>query len=271
MRTPTRRGSRGVLLLATLFAALWAAIPAAAHEATAGAALGFEERLGATVAKDESFTAEDGSSLRFGQLLGKPLLLDFVYYRCKDQCTSLLVGISQALHGVEAAPGRDYDVVTVSVNPEEGPADAREKKALALAAIEKPFPPEAWRFLVGTDASIDELADSVGFSYTRKGDDFDHPLGIIVLSPQGKVVRYMPGTEFLPVDLSMSILEASAGIARPTIAKVLRFCMSYDPATRRFGFNVLRVSGIVISVLVGAFVLYLVLGGMRRRRRPQGS
>ena len=257
------------LLLAVL---LWPALAAAAHEVEPGSTtLGFKERLGATVAKDPAFTAEDGSSLRFGALLGKPLLLNFVYYRCKDQCVSLLVGIAQALHGVDAEPGRDYEVVTVSVNSEEGPADAREKKALSLAAIEKPFPPGAWRFLVGADASIDALADSVGFSYTKHGEDFDHPLGIIAISPQGKVVRYMTGTDFLPVDLSMSILEASAGIARPTIAKVLRFCMSYNPASGRFGFNVLRVSGIVISVLVGAFVLYLVFGGKRRRRRAQGS
>jgi protein SCO1/2 len=251
--------------------ALLLAAAAAAHEAVLGsAALGFEERLGATAALDAVFTAEDGTRLRFGDLVDRPVLLNFVYYRCKDQCTTLLVAIAQALHGVEAEPGVAYRVVTVSVNEAEGPADAIGKKTLALASVEKPFPPSAWRFLVGADAQIDKLADSVGFSYVKKGEDFDHPLGLIVLSPKGKIVRYMNGADFLPVDISMSILEASAGLVRPTIAKLLRFCMSYNPQSRQFGFNVLRVSGIVITILVGGFALYLVLSGKRRRREAQG-
>ena len=246
-----------------------------AHEAAPGGTgampIGFEERLGATAALDTSFTGEDGAPLRFGDLVDRPVLLNFVYFRCKNECNSLLVGIAKALHGVEADPGSAYRVVTVSVNEAEGPADALAKKAIALASVEKPFPASAWRFLVGSDAAIDTLADSVGFSYTKTGQDFDHPLGLIVLSPTGKVVRYMSGADFLPIDLSMSLLEASSGLVRPTIAKVLRFCMVYNPESRQFGFNVLRVSGIVVTALVGAFVLYLVLSGKRRRRKAQGS
>jgi protein SCO1/2 len=251
--------------------ALAFAAPARAHEAApGGVALGFDERLGQTVALDSSFTGEDGKSVRFGDLVDMPVLLNFVYYRCKNECNSLLVGIAQTLHGVEASPGVAYRVVSVSVNDAELPADAIEKKSISLASIEKPFPPSAWRFLVGPHASIDALADSVGLSYARNGEDFDHPLGLVVLSPKGKIVRYMTGDRFLPVDVSMSILEASAGLVRPTIAKVLRFCLSYNPESRQFGFNVLRVSGIVIFILVGGFVLYLILSGTRRRRGAQG-
>jgi protein SCO1/2 len=263
---------RGYARVFVIGLALALGTAAQAHEAKAGAApLGFEERLGATAALDAAFTGEDGAPLRFGDLVDRPVLLNFVYYRCKNECMALLVGIAQALHGVEAEAGSAYRVVTVSINEAEGPADALEKKSIALASVEKPFPSSAWRFLVGSDAAIDELADSVGFSYVKNGDDFDHPLGIIVLSPKGKIVRYMNGSDFLAVDVSMSILEASAGLVRPTIAKLLRFCLSYNPASRQFGFNVLRVSGIVISILVGGFVLYLVLSGKRRRRGTKGS
>lgn len=243
-----------------------------AHEASIGSApLGFEERLGQSTAMDAVFTGEDGAPVRIGDLVDRPVLLNFVYYRCKNECTALLVGIAQALHGVDAVPGEAYRVVTVSVNSAEGPADALEKKSIALASIEKPFPPSAWRFLVGKDDQIDKLADSVGLSYVKRGEDFDHPLGIVVLSPKGKIIRYMTGTDFLPIDVSMSLLEASAGVAKPTIAKLLRFCISYNPESRQFGFNVLRVSAVVISVLVGGFALFLVLSGMKRRRRAQGS
>jgi protein SCO1/2 len=243
-----------------------------AHSGALGSVpIGFDERLGRNAALEPVFTGEDGAKVRFGDLVDRPVLLNFVYYRCKDQCTTLLVGIAQALHGVDAEPGVAYRVITVSVNDAEGPADALGKKTLALASIEKPFPSSAWRFLVGSDPSIDELADSVGLSYVKHGEDFDHPLGLIVLSPKGKIVRYMNGTDFLPLDVSMSILEASSGVVRPTIAKLLRLCLSYNPQSRQFGFEVLRVSGIVITILIVGFVLYLVLSGRRRRRRTQGS
>ena len=258
--------------IATLALLLGLVSTASAHTGIVGSTpIGFDERLGQNAALDAVFAGEDGAQLRFGELVDRPVLLNFVYYRCKDQCTTLLVGIAQALHGVEAEPGVAYRVVTVSVNDAEGPADAQGKKSLAFEAIEKPFPYAAWRFLVGKDDQIDKLADSVGLSYVKRGEDFDHPLGIVVLSPKGKIVRYMNGTDFLPLDVSMSILEASSGLVRPTIAKLLRICLSYNPQSRQFGFNVLRVSGIVISILVGAFVLFLVLSGKRRRRRTQGS
>jgi len=245
--------------------------PAPAHEGSLGPGpLGFEERLGSKAALEASFTAEDGSILRFGDLVDRPILLNFAYYRCKNECNSLLVGIAHALRGVEASPDTAYRVVTVSVSETEIPTDALAKKSMALASIEEPFPASAWRFLVGSHASIDELADSVGLRYSRNGEDYDHPLGMVVLSPKGVIVRYMNGDDFLPIDVSMSILEGSAGLVRPTIAKLLRFCMSYNPESRRFGFDVLRVSGIVIVLLVGGFVLYLVLSGARRRRGAQG-
>jgi len=262
-RPPQARAARACAALALALVAF----AAQAHTGDLGTApIGFDERLGHVAALDAVFTGEDGAKLRFGDLVDRPVLLNFVYYRCKDQCTTLLVGIAQALHGVDAEPGVAYRVVTVSVNDQEGPSDALGKKSLALASVEKPFPPSAWRFLVGDDRSIDELADSVGLSYVRHGDDFDHPLGLVVLSPKGKIVRYMNGTDFLSLDVSMSILEASSGVVRPTIAKLLRLCLSYNPQSRRFGFDVLRVSGIVISILIVAFVLYLVLSGKRRRR-----
>ena len=204
--------------------------------------------LASWAAVEAVFTAEDASKLRLGDL----------------------VGIAQALHGVDAEPGLAYRVVTVSVNEAEGPADALAKKSLALASVEKPFPATAWRFLVGSDPEIDRLADSVGFSYAKRGEDFDHPLGIIVLSPEGKIVRYLPGSVMLPVDVSMSLLEASSGLVGPTVATLLRLYLSYNPQSRQFGSDLLRVSGIVITILVGSLAACLALSGWARRRRPQG-
>jgi protein SCO1/2 len=173
--------------------------------------------------------------------------------------------MADALTSVPAEPGREYSVLTVSIDPGETAQDAAKAKKIAIESIQKPFPAEAWRFLRGDQGSIRTLADSIGFRFTRTGNDFDHPLGIVILSPDGKIVRYMNGTEFLPVDLKMSLMEASTGTVRPTIAKVVRFCFSYDARSHQFVFNTLKVSAIVIFLLAGSFVLYLVLSARRRR------
>jgi protein SCO1/2 len=262
-----RRPSRLALLACLLLLVSLQGI--SAHEGIGDAPIGFDERLGAYLPLSASFTGEDGATVSLADLVQRPTILVIAYYRCKNECNSLLVGMAAGLRGVSGSPGVDWQVITVSINPDETPKDARDKKALALAAIEKPFPPGAWRFLVGDKANIDLLVEAVGMDYRRNGEDYDHPLGAIVVSPKGMIVRYMNGTDFLPVDLSMSILEASSGLVRPTVAKMLRFCMSYNPASRRFGFDVLRISGIVISIIVGGFVLYLVLGGGRKRRSAQ--
>ncbi|HET7839184.1 MAG TPA: SCO family protein [Rectinemataceae bacterium] len=245
-------------------------VPSQAAAAALASPLGFDERLGSRIALDASFTGEDGKAVSMAELVKTPVVLNFVYYRCKDQCNVLLTGIGLALRGLQGVPGVDYSVVTVSVNDREGPKDALEKKAIALASIERPFPPSAWRFLVGDDASIDALADSVGLSYVRHGDDFDHPLGLVIIAPGGKIVRYMNGSDFLPLDLSMSVLEASKGIVKPTVAKMLRFCFNYNPGSRQMRFDLMRVSGIVIGLLVASFAAYLVVSGRKQRSYRKG-
>ena len=109
----------------------------------------------------------------------------------------------------------------------------------------------------------------MGFSYRLEGEDFDHPLGIVMLTPDCKIVRYLVGPEFLPVDLNMSVMETSAGIVKPTIAKMLRFCMTYDPNKKQFGFNFLRVMGIVTTVIVAGLAVVLVVAGTRRRKNQK--
>jgi len=243
---------------------------ASAHEASLDAPIGFDEKLGKYAPLDASFSDEDGTEVALADLvMRRPAILVLGYYRCKNECGALYTGLAKALRGVSAIPGRDFEVVCVSINDAETPADARGEKAIALAAVEGPFPASAWRFLVGDDANIDRLCDAVGFSYRKEGEDFDHPLGLIILAADGKIVRYVYGTEFLPVDVSMSVLEASSGIVRPTVAKLLRLCFRYDPARKQIGFDILRVSGIAVSTLVFAFVLYLVLS--RKRRSGKGS
>lgn len=258
------RGARAVLAIAL---ALLGAATSFAHDesAVAGAAVGIEEHPGAMVPLDTLFRDEQGEVVRLRDLARAPVVLSFVYFRCPNACDFLLTGIADVLGSLPAVPGKDYIVLTISVDEREGAVDARKAKRIGLESIQGPFPPEAWRFLTGDAASIDALADAVGFKFARSGDDFDHPLGLIVLSPRGKVVRYMNGATFLPADLKMSLLEASTGTIGPTIGKVLRFCFRVDPRGRTLVFNTLKVTGIVTLLFAAGLVLYLVLSAGKRR------
>jgi hypothetical protein len=169
--------------------------------------------------------------------------------------------------GLPAEPGKDFTVVTISIDPHETPADARKARRIGLESIQRPFPPESWRFLTGSAASIGAVADSVGFRFARTGDYYDHPVGIIILSPTGKIVRYMNGADFLPADLKLSLLEASQGKVGPTIARFLRICFSYDPGSRKLVFNTLKVVASVTLAVAGAFVIYLLVAARKKRRR----
>ncbi len=252
------RGFHGPLLAAAVFltsAPLFGA-----------AAVGIEERLGSRVPLDLPFVGEGGEKVTLRQLVHAPTILSLVYYRCPNACDFLLTGMASAIRDVAAVPGKEYTVLTVSIDERETAEDAATAKGIAIASIQNPYPEDAWRFLRGQDESIEALAGAIGFRYRKVGEDFEHPLGIVILSPQGKIVRYMNGTDFLPVDLKMSIMEASTGTVRPTVAKVIRFCFRVDPGSRKLVFNTLKVSGTVIFLLAGSFVLYLVLSGRRRRQ-----
>jgi protein SCO1 len=258
-----------LFLVAALFGSVGAAATAWGEAPRAAGQIGIDEKLGGTVALDAVFVGEDGAPVTLRQLVHTPTILALVYYTCPNVCDLLLTGLAGVLTGVPAEPGKDFTVVTISIDPRETPADARKAKRIGLESIQRPFPPESWRFLTGGVESIGAVADSVGFRFAHTGDYYDHPVGIIILSPTGKIVRYMNGADFLPADLKLSLLEASQGKVGPTIARFLRICFSYDPGSRKLVFNTLKVVASVTLTVAGAFVIYLVLAARKKRRRVE--
>jgi protein SCO1/2 len=229
--------------------------------------VGVEEKLGTTIPVKAAFTDDEGSAVTLGQLLGRPTILALVYYRCPNICDYLLTNLAGSLTSLSADAGTLFNVISISINDAETTADARRAKHLALETIQAPFPSLAWRFLTGDAANIAAVSDAVGFRFTRTGELFNHPVAIIVLSPAGRVVRYIYGEAFLPAELRLSLLEAEKGLIGPSIAKVLRICFAVDPASHKFVFKTLQVAATVTFLVAGALVLYLVLSGRRRRRR----
>jgi len=261
------RRARGLFMAALLLVCAGSAAVWAHEEASPGVwgGVGIEERLGSFVPLDAGFVTDSGTPMTLRELIHGPTILALVYYRCPNACDFLLTSMAGVIGRLSAVPVRDYQVVTMTIDDHETLADALKAKRISLESIEAPFPPEAWQFLTGNAESIRKVAEAVGFHYVRNGDDFDHPLGLVILSPQGKIVRYMTGTDFLPVDLKMSLMEASTGTVGPTIARVMRFCFSYDPQNHHFVFNILRITASFTLLVALALVLYLILAGRKRR------
>ncbi len=239
------------------------------HKPDSGPGIGIDEKLGQTIPLDLIFYDEQGGSISLRKMIYKPTIFSPVFYACPDVCNFLLTNLASALNRLPGRPGEDYLVLSISFDETENHELALEKKRLYLKMIEKPFPENGWRFLTGDRENILQLTNSVGFFFKRERKNFLHPVALIVLSPDGKITRYLYGTEILPFDLKMALLEASEGRTGPTISKVLRFCFSYDPKGRKYVFNTLKITGIVTLTFALFFVLFLVWRG-KKRASPKG-
>ena len=254
-------------LVAGLCLHAWAAAPKC--DTASPDEVGIYENLGGLVPLDTAFRDEMGSSITLRQIIRTPTILALVYYECPNVCDALLTGIAGSLRVLPAEPGSDYQVIAISIDPGETAKDARKARRISLESIEKPFPPSAWRFLTGDQASIGLVSQALGYRYARRDTGFDHPVGITVLSSEGKIIRYMYGADFLPADLKLSLLEASQGRVGPTIAKVLRVCFTRDPKSHAMVFNILRVVGTVTIVGAGVLAGFVVFASLKRRRSQQ--
>lgn len=233
------------------------------HKATA-TSIGLEERTGESLPPGLVFLDETGKAVKLDELVHIPTVLTPVYYSCPDVCSLLLYHLTGALHKLAAKPGRDYQVITFSFDETEKPSLAMEKKRFYLKMMDPSFPEGAWRFLTGEPKSIAALTEAIGFRFKREGAIFQHPVATVILSPKGKIIRYLYGTELLPFDIKMGLLEASEGRVGPSVSRVLRFCFSYDPQGRRYVFNTLKVTGIVTLFFAVSLILFLLLKGKKR-------
>lgn len=225
--------------------------------------LGIHEKLGERIPLDLTFRDEAGEPVVLGSLLGKPTVLSLVYFRCAGICSPLLNGVVDVLKKSDLEPGEDVQILTVSFDSRDTPEVAAAKKANYLKQLRPDFPEAGWRFLTGEASASKQLADAVGFDFKKVGEDYVHPGALFVLSPTGKIARYMHGLTFLPLDLKMALVEASEERTGPTINKLLKFCFSYDPEGRRYFLNVTRIGGLMTVVLVLAFAV-----GLWSRGRP---
>jgi protein SCO1/2 len=239
-----------------------------AQEPTPGVAEGvlFDEKLGDILPGDIVLHDEAGQPVALESLVDKPTILSFVYFDCPGVCTPLLNEVADVLGKTDLHPStQPFQILTVSFEPRDTPQVAAEKRANYLAQLSRPLPPETWRFLTGDAAQLERLTRAAGFHYKKAGFEYVHPGGLILLSPERKVVRYLYGTEFLPFDFKMGVLEAAKGTVLPTTARILTLCFSYDPQGRTYVFNLLKVVGGAMLSVVACFGIWLAITQRRGR------
>ncbi len=279
---------RSLPIAALVVGALASAPPAIAQEqpqpekATIGSLLdrvGFDQKLDAQLPLDLKFRDDTGEITTLGAFFGKrPVLLAPVYYNCPMLCTQTLNGLARALKPLSLTAGQDFDIVVVSINPNEEPGLAALKKRAYLDRYDRPGAENGWHFLTGEKASIDTLTKTIGFRYTYnpKTDLYAHAAGIVLATPKGKVSRYFYGMDFAPRDLQFGVIEASANKIGSPIARALLFCYDYDAASGRYTVAIIRITQVlgVLTVIVIAAAVTTLLWRERRRNAtgtPAGS
>ncbi|HEX4046607.1 MAG TPA: SCO family protein [Elusimicrobiota bacterium] len=257
--------------LALLLAAAPAAAGTAASQNKILAQVGFDQNLGTSVPLDAPFRDASGRTVRLrGLLQGKPAVLALVYYKCPMLCTETLNGLVRALRAISFDAGRQYDVVVVSFDPRETPALAAAKKTLYVERYGRAGGARGWSFLTGGEPSIRRLAGAAGFryAYDPELDQYAHATGLVVLTPAGRISRYLYGVEYAAGDLRLALVEASAGTIGTPVDQLLLYCYHYDPLTGKYGLVVtraLRVAGVLTVLLIGGLILGLSL---RRKAAP---
>jgi protein SCO1/2 len=226
--------------------------------------VGLDQRLNQQVPLDLAFVDDNGQAVRLQQYFGqKPVLLMLVYYQCPMLCTQVLNGFTGAMNGiVRFNIGREFNVVTVSIDPRDTAQDAAAAKKRYLQRYRRAGAAEGWHFLTGKKDQIDALAQAVGFRYAWDPEikQYAHASGIMLLTPSGRVAQYYYGIEYAPRDIQFGLIEASKGKIGNVVDQVLLYCYHYDPRQGKYGaaiFNVLRLTALATVMALGGFMLIM--------------
>ncbi|MCB1024932.1 MAG: SCO family protein [Acidobacteria bacterium] len=236
--------------------------------------VGIDQNLDAQIPLDAIFKDSSGREIKLGEYFGKekPVILALVYYECPMLCNEVLNGLTGSLKGISFDAGKDFDVVAISFDTRENekPDLAKNKKASYLERYNRPGSSDGWHFLTGKQSEIDKVTKAVGFNYTfdKVTNQFAHAGGIMVLTPQGKVSRYLYGIDYSPKDLKFSIMESSENKIGNPVEQLYLYCFHYDPSSGKYGFailNVMRLMG--VATLLGIGTMLFVF--WRRNKKTQ--
>jgi protein SCO1/2 len=223
------------------------------------------QNLNAQLPLDLMVRDETGRVVRLGEYFnhGKPVLLNFMYYRCPMLCPMVMDGVTNALTELRFDIGKEFDVVTISMDPRDTPEQAAAKKDLYVKRYGRFGAANGWHFLTAHESAIKRITSTVGFHYVYapKNDQFAHGTALIAVTPAGRVSRYLYGFEYKPRDLRLALVEASAGKIGTATDAILLLCYHYDPATGRYSrtaMNFVRAGGVATMLGLAGFIFIMI-------------
>jgi protein SCO1 len=232
--------------------------------------VGVDQKLNSSIPLNLIFRDEHNNPVTLQQYFGtKPVILTLVYYNCPMLCTQVLNGLDRSLEEIPLSIGKDFDVVTVSIDPTDKPRLAEAKQAVYAGMYRRPGAALGWHFLTGEDPQIKQLADSVGFRYAFDPDShqYAHASVIMVLTPEGKISKYFYGVSYPSRDLRLGLVDASSGKIGSPADQILLFCYHYDPHTGKYGLlisHVIQLAGLATILIGGIFLIFLFRGEHHR-------
>ncbi len=222
--------------------------------------VGIEEQLGKSVDLNLTFVAEGGKVRKLGDYFSseRPVILNLVYYRCPMLCNLTLNAQVNVLKELAWSPGKEFDVVTISIDPTETSEMAQEKKAAYMSNFDRPVS-GGWHFLVDHSGNVKKLAAQVGFKYNYDPaqKQYAHSAAIMVLTPKGMISRYLYGIKFKERDLRLALTEASDNKFGVSFEKIMLMCFHYDPSAKSyvlFATNAMRLGGLLVVLALGTFL-----------------
>lgn len=240
--------------------------------------VGIAQRLNEQLPLGLTFTDDQGKQVELASYFGKhPAILALVYYQCPMLCSEELNGLTGALQMVKFVPGKDFNVIVVSIDPSEGTDLAAAKKRIYLKRYGHPETAAGWHFMTGTQQNIDALTQAVGFGYVKipgpdgKLTQFAHASSIQIVTPEGKLAQYYMGVEYSPKDLRLGLVEASANRIGSPVDNILTYCYHYDPQTNKHSLIVARVvqlGGLLTVFMLGGFMLVMFRRDARHDSKP---
>lgn len=224
--------------------------------------VGLDQKLNSFVPLHTPFINEQGQTIQLASLFrGKPVILTLNYYQCPMLCSLELTGLLKSLRALSLTAGKDFDIVTISFDANETAALADAKCKEYVARYNRPEGYNGWHFLTGSPESIKQIADSVGFGfkYLPAKKEYSHPAAIMVLTPQGRIARYLLGIEFSAKDLKFALMDASQGKIGNRVEQAILYCFHYDPASGKYTLAVLNLIRLSSLLTFAALIVFIVV------------
>ena len=240
-------------------------------------AVGYDQRLGEQVPLDLQFRDEAGRPVKLGDFFGRrPVIMVFAYYECPMLCDLVLQGLTGSLKALSFDAGKEFDIVVVSIDPKETPKLAAETEAQTLAHYGRAGTAAGWHFLTGSQQPILKLTEAAGFRYVydKERDEFAHAAGAIVLTPGGRISRYLYGIEYAPRDVRLALIESAEGKIGNLADQILLYCFHYDPVFGKYSamtMNILRLAAVATVLGLGLLIVLLKRRDHRAEPGPVGA